>query len=164
MQQKISIDALSVIARQCVAVTYLERFCQHYQIKLPALSALIEHLWNVAHVAPGTFAEWEKGFSSLPVSGLGDVWPEEVRSAIPGELFNTLVELVEHVVETSAITWYGDDLPATRHQLEIVMKICEKHGVAAADLRNYIQSQPQMFGGWGPPLTNEELAAWRTLA
>jgi hypothetical protein len=164
MQKKFPIDSLSVIARQCVAVTCLERFCRQYDINHPAISAFIEHVWQVAHVAPATFGEWEKGFSLLSASGFGDLWPDEVRSAISEESLNTLVELVEHVVETSASAWYGDDLPATRHHLEFVLKICEEHGVTAPDLRNYLQSRPQMYGGWGPPLTDEELAAWRTLS
>lgn len=159
----ISIDALSVVARQCVAVTCLARFCRHFKIEHAALVALVEHIWKVAQVEPATFVAWERGFSSLPISGLGNDWPQEVRNAISPEVLQPLINLVEHVVETSAITWYGDDLPATKRQLENVLEICKAHGILTPELQRYTQVQPQIRGGWGPPLTNEELAAWRAL-
>ncbi|MES2016651.1 MAG: hypothetical protein V4484_09155 [Pseudomonadota bacterium] len=159
----ISIDALSVVARQCVAVTCLERFCQHFQIEHPALLALVEHIWKVAQVEPANFVAWESGFASLPISGLGDDWPQAIRDAIPKTVRLPLSKLVEHVVETSAVTWYGDDLPATKKQLENVLEICKAHGVSNPELRRYTQPQAQIHGGWGPTLTNQELAAWRAL-
>jgi hypothetical protein len=159
----ISIDALSVAARQCVAVTCLERFCQQFQIKHPALSALVEHIWKVAQVEPANFVAWESGFASLHISGLGDEWPQEIRNAMPPKLLLPLSKLVEHVVETSAVTWYGNDLPATKRQLQNVLEICKAHRVVTPELQRYIQLQPAIHGGWGPPLTNQELAAWRAL-
>ena len=57
----ISIDSFSVVARQCVAVTCLERFCQQFQIEHPALFALVDHLWKVAQVEPANFVAWESG-------------------------------------------------------------------------------------------------------
>ena len=159
----ISIDALSVVARQCVAVTCLERFCRHFKIQHPALIAFMEHVWKVAQVDREIFVEWESGFASLPISGHGDDWPLEIRKAIPQTVLLPLIALVEHVVETSAVTWYGDDLPATKRQLENVLEICRAHGVIAPELIKYTQLQPDIRGGWGPPLTNQELAAWRAL-
>lgn len=161
--QQISIDTLSVIARQCVAVTCLERFCLRYQITHPALSALIEHVWQVTQVEPGTFGPWEQGFASLPISGFENDWPEDICHKLPNEFLSTLKELVEHVVETSATTWYGDDLPATKRQLEIVLEICKKHGVPVPELQRYAQLQARIHGGWGPPLNSQELATWRAL-
>ena len=92
----ISIDTLSVIARQCIAVTCLQRFCRRFDIHHPALSAFAGHVWEVAQVEPGDFAAWERGFASLAVTGMGDPWPEEVRMAIPGHLLGALEELVQH--------------------------------------------------------------------
>ncbi|WP_332854872.1 hypothetical protein [Duganella sp. S19_KUP01_CR8] len=158
-----SIETLSVIARQCVAVTCLERFCLRYQINHPALSALIEHVWAVTKVEPGTFGPWEQGFASLPISGFESDWPEDICRELPRELLRTLKELVEHVVETSATTWYGNDLPATKRQLEIVLEICKKHGVPAPELQRYTQLHARIHGSWGPPLSNQELATWRAL-
>ena len=113
----ISIDTLSVIARQCIAVTCLQRFCRRFDIHHPALSAFAGHVWKLAQAGPGDFAAWERGFASLAVTGMGDPWPEDVRMAIPGHLSGALEELVQHVLETSACSWHGDDLAASRRQL-----------------------------------------------
>ncbi|PKB21229.1 hypothetical protein [Janthinobacterium sp. 64] len=159
----ISIDALSVIARQCMAVTCLQRFCQRFDIQHPALSAFTVHVWKVAQVGPGDFAAWESGFASLPVTGMGDPWPDEVRMAMPGHLLGALEQLVQHVLETSACTWHGDDLPASRRQLEAVFAICIRHDVAAPQLEHYVQHDAALRGGWGPVLTDAEVRAWQAL-
>ncbi|WP_426086400.1 hypothetical protein [Janthinobacterium sp. PSPC1-1] len=159
----ISIDTLSVIARQCIAVTCLQRFFQRFDIHHPALSAFARHVWEVAQVEPGDFAAWERGFASLAVTGMGDPWPEDVRMAIPGHLLGALEELVQHVLETSACTWYGDDLPASRQQLEAVIDICGKHDVAVPQLAHYVQHDAALGGGWGPTLTDGEIMRWKAL-
>lgn len=159
----ISIDALSVIARQCIAVTCLQRFCRRFDIQHPALSAFAVHVWKVAQVGPGDFAAWERGFASLPVTGMGDPWPDEVRAALPGHLLGTLEELVQHVLETSACSWYGDDLPTSRRQLEAVLAICGRHAVAVPQLEHYVQHDAALRGGWGPVLTDGEVRAWQAL-
>jgi hypothetical protein len=124
----------------------------------------VEHLWKVAQVRPETFPSWEQKFSCLPVTGLGDKWPEDVCAVIPESIRNTLVALVEHVLEISACTWYGDDLPATIKHLEIVLCICQEHNIPAPHFQNYTQREAQMHGGWGPPLTDQEVSFWRALA
>ena len=159
----ISIDALSVIARQCLAVTCLQRFCRRFDIRHPALSAFAVHVWNVAQVGPGDFAAWERGFASLAVTGMGDPWPDEVRMAMPGHLLGTLEALVQHVLETSACTWHGDDLPASRWQLEAVFAICIRHDVAVPQLEHYVQHDAALRGGWGPVPTDAEVRAWQAL-
>ena len=159
----ISIDALSVIARQCLAVTCLQRFCRRFDIHHPALSAFAGHVWEVAQVEPGGFAAWERGFASLAVTGMGDPWPEDVRMAIPGHLLGALEELVQHVLEASACTWHGDDLPASRQQLEAVIDICGKHDVAVPQLTHYVQHDAALRGGWGPTLTDGEIMRWKAL-
>lgn len=127
------------------------------------MTAFAEHVWQVAQVGPGNFGSWERGFASLPVNGMGDPWPEEVSMAIPGKLLGTLMALHQHVLETSASTWHGDDLPATRRQLEAVLRICEQHAVAVPELGRYAQHDAAIRGGWGPTLTDGELRAWRAL-
>ena len=159
----ISIDTLSVIARQCIAVTCLQRFCRRFDIDHPALSAFAAHVWKVAQVGPGDFADWERGFASLAVSGMGDPWPEDVRAALRGHLPGMLEALVQHVLETSACTWHGDDLPASRRQLEAVLAICVRHDVAVPQLAHYAQPEAALRGGWGPVLTDEEVRAWQAL-
>ena len=159
----ISIDTLSVIARQCIALTCLQRFCQQHALDHPALSAFTEHVWKVAQLAPGDFAAWERGFASLAVNGMGDPWPDDIRMAIPGHLLGTLEELVQHVLETSACSWYGDDLAASRRQLEAVLAICARHDVAVPQLAHYAQHDAALRGGWGPVLTDEEVRAWQAL-
>lgn len=159
----ISIDTLSVIARQCIAVTCLQRFCRRFDIDHPALSAFAAHVWKVAQVAPGDFAAWERGFASLAITGMGDPWPDEVRLAMPGHLPGTLEELVQHVLETSACTWHGDDLAASRRQLEAVFDICVRHDVAVPPLVHYAQPEAARRGGWGATFTDEEVRAWQTL-
>ena len=160
----ISIDTLSVIARQCIAVTCLQRFCRRFDIRHTALDAFAEHVWQVAQLGPGDFAAWERGFASLGVTGMGDPWPEDLRMAIPGHLLGVLENLVEHVLETSACTWYGDDLPASRRQLDAVLAICARHAVEVPPLAHYVQPAVALRGGWGPALTDEELRAWQALA
>ena len=159
----ISIDTLSVIARQCIAVTCLQRFCRRFDIHHPALSAFAVHVWKVAQVAPGDFAAWERGFASLPVTGMGDPWPADVRMAMPGHLLGVLEQLVGHVLETSACSWYGDDLAASRRQLEAVFAICIRHDVAVPQLAHYAQPDAALRGGWGPVLTDGEVRAWQAL-
>ena len=159
-----SIDALSVIARQCIAVTCLQRFCRRHAIGHPALDGFIEHVWLVAQVAPGNFVSWEQGFAALAINGMGDPWPQDLRAAIPGELLAPLMELTERVLETSAATWYGDDLPASRRQLEAVLRLCARHGVDVPALEQYVQAEAQLHGGWGPALTDAQVRAWRALA
>lgn len=156
-------DALSLIARQCIAVTCLQRFCWRFDMDHPALSAFTAHVWKVAQLAPGEFAAWERGFASLAVTGMGDPWPDEVSMAMPGHLRGTLEELVQHVLETSACTWHGDDLAASRRQLEAVFAICVRHDVAVPQLAHYAQPDAALRGGWGPALTDEEVRAWQTL-
>ncbi|PJD00535.1 hypothetical protein GQ37_002735 [Janthinobacterium sp. BJB1] len=129
----------------------------------PALSAFAAHVWEVAQLAPGEFAAWERGFASLAVTGMGDPWPAEVSMAIPGHLRGTLEELVQHVLETSACTWHGDDLPASRRQLEAVFAICVRHDVALPQLGHYAQHDAALRGGWGPALTDGEVKAWQAL-
>ena len=159
----ISMDTLSVIARQCIAVTCLQRFCRRWDIDHPALSAFAGHVWKVTQVAPGDFATWERGFASLPVTGLGDPWPDDLRMAIPEQLLGALEELVQHVLETSACTWYGDDLAASGRQLEAVLAICASHAVAVPPLEHYVQRDAALRGGWGPLLTDEEVRRWHAL-
>lgn len=159
----ISIDTLSVIARQCIAVTCLQRFCQRHALHHRALSAFAGHVWEVAQVEPGDFAAWVRGFASLPVTGMGDPWPDDLRMAMPGYLLGALEQLVGHVLETSACTWYGDDLPASRRQLEAVLDICVRHEVAVPQLEHYVQHDAALRGGWGPLLTDGEVRAWQAL-
>ena len=159
----ISIDTLSVIARQCIAVTCLQRFCLRFDIHHPALGAFAEHMWQVTQVGPGDFAVWERGFASLAVTGMGDPWPDDIRMAIPGHLLGALEQLVGHVLETSGCTWYGDDLPASRRQLEAVLGICARHDVAVPQLAHYAQHDAALRGGWGPMLTDEEVRVWKAL-
>ncbi|AQR70412.1 hypothetical protein BZG29_20410 [Janthinobacterium sp. LM6] len=94
---------------------------------------------------------------------MGDPWPEDVRAALPGHLLGALEALVQHVLETSACTWHGDDLPASRRQLEAVLEICARHGVAVPPLAHYVQHDAALRGGWGPTLTDEEVRAWQAL-
>lgn len=159
----ISIDTLSVIARQCIAVTCLQRFCRRFDIHHPALSAFAGHVWKLAQAGPGDFAAWERGFASLAVTGMGDPWPEDVRMAIPGHLSGALEELVQHVLETSACSWYGDDLAASRRQLEAVFAICVRHAVGIPQLEHYAQHDAALRGGWGPVLTDGQVRAWQAL-
>ncbi|TSD73066.1 hypothetical protein FFI39_020015 [Janthinobacterium sp. KBS0711] len=159
----ISIDTLSVIARQCIAVTCLQRFCQRHALHHQALSAFTEHIWQVTQVGPGDFAAWESGFASLAMTGMGDPWPDDIRMAIPGHLLGTLEQLVQHVLETSACTWYGNDLPESRRQLEAVLDLCARHDVAIPQLAHYVQHDAALRGGWGPALTDEEVRAWKAL-
>lgn len=159
----ISIDTLSVIARQCLAVTCLQRFCRRLDMDHPALSAFTAHVWKAAQLGPGDFAAWERGFASLAVTGMGDPWPDEVRMAMPGHLLGTLEALVQHVLETSACTWHGDDLAASRRQLQAVFDICARHDVAVPQLEHYVQHDAALRGGWGPALTDEEVRAWQAL-
>ena len=161
--QNISIDTLSVIARQCLAVTCLQRFCRRHAVEHPALSAFAAHVWELPQVGPGDFAAWERGFAALAVTGLGDPWPEDVRMAVPGHLLGALEALVQHVLETSACTWYGDDRPESRRQLEAVLDICARHDVAVPQLGHYAQPHAALRGGWGPMLTDEEVRAWKAL-
>lgn len=159
-----SIDALSVVARQCLAVTCLQRFCGRHALHHPALAAFIEHVWKVAQLAPGAFAAWQQGFAALPINGMGDPWPDDVRLAIPENLLGDLMQLVQHVAETGASTWYGDDLPASKLQLEAVLRLCARHGVHGPDLEPYMQRAAPLHGGWGPAVTDAELTAWKALA
>lgn len=158
-----AIDALSLTARQCIAVTCLQRFCQRHAIDHPALSAFSEHVWQVTRVAAGNFVSWEQGFAALAINGMGDPWPEDICAAVPGELLGPLVALTQHVLETSACTWYGDDLAASRRQLEAVLRLCAAHDVSVPALDGYRQAQARLHGGWGPPLTEGEVRAWRAL-
>lgn len=157
------IDALSVIARQCIAASCMQRFCRRHGIGHPALSAFTEHVWKVAQLGPGDFAAWQQGFAFLPITGLGDPWPDDACQAVPAHLRDTLMQLVQHVLETSASTWYGDDLPASRRQLEAVLRICGQHGVAVPELEQYGQYDASLRAGWGPPLTDAEVIAWKAL-
>ena len=159
----ISIDTLSVIARQCMALTCLQRFCRRHAVQHPALSAFAGHVWELPQVGPGDFAAWERGFAALAVTGLGDPWPEDVRAAVPGHLLGALEALVGHVLETSACTWHGDDLAASRRQLEAVFDICVRHAVAVPQREHYVQHDAALRGGWGPALTDEEVRAWQAL-
>ena len=159
----ISIDTLSVSARQCIAVTCLQRFCRRFDIHHPALSAFAGHVWKLAQAGPGDFAAWERGFASLAVTGMGDPWPEDVRMSIPGHLSGALEELVQHVLETSACSWYGDDLAASRRQLEAVFAICVRHAVGIPQLEHYAQHDAALRGGWGPVLTDGQVRAWQAL-
>lgn len=158
-----SLDTLSVIARQCLALTCLQCFCRRFDIDHPALYAFAGHVWKVAQLAPGDFAAWERGFASLAVTGMGDPWPDDIRMALHGHLLGELEELVQHVLETSACTWHGDDLPASRRQLEAVLAICARHGVTAPPLEHYVQHDAALRGGWGPMLTDEEVRRWQAL-
>lgn len=158
-----SIDTLSLIARQCIAVTCLQRFCRRHAIGHPALSAFADHVWQVAHVERGNFLAWEQGFASLAINGMGDPWPDDVRMAMPGQLLAPLMALVQHVLETSACTWYGDDLPASRRQLEAVLRLCAGHDVALPPLEPYVQHDAHLHGGWGPALSDAQVSAWRAL-
>lgn len=83
--------------------------------------------------------------------------------AIPGHLSGALEELVQHVLETSACSWYGDDLAASRRQLEAVFAICVRHAVTVPQLEHYVQHDAALHGGWGPVLTDGQVRAWQAL-
>ena len=159
----ISIDTLSVIARQCIAITCLQRFCRRHAVQHPALSAFAAHVWELPQVGPGGFSAWERGFATLAVTGMGDPWPEDVRAAVPAHLLGALEALVGHVLETSACTWHGADLPASRRQLEAVLALCARHDVVAPHLAHYTQHDAALRDGWGPVLTAEEIRRWKAL-
>lgn len=160
----LSIDALPVIARQCLAVACLQRFCMRHAMHHPALTAFIDHVWKVAQLQAGEFAAWERGFAALPISGMGDPWPDDIRLAIPETMLDDLMALVQHVMETSASTWHGDDLAASRRQLEAVLRICGRHGVAVPELGPHAQHAARPGKGWGSALTDAEVRAWKGLA
>lgn len=83
--------------------------------------------------------------------------------SIPGHLSGALEELVQHVLETSACSWYGDDLAASRRQLEAVFAICVRHAVGIPQLEHYAQHDAALRGGWGPVLTDGQVRAWQAL-
>jgi hypothetical protein len=163
MSEADRIDLLSVVARQCVAVTCLERFCNKFNVSHPEISRFVDHVWKVAQVDPSTWGKWEDGFSQLAISGLGDPWPEEVLAGVPQAVRQALQNLVVHVLDTSASTWYGEALAATRRELQEVLVLCRSHEVEIPNLDLYVQPLARTHSGWGPPLTDDELKAWRAL-
>lgn len=155
------IDQLSVIARQCIAVTCLERFCRKYKVNCPEINQFIDHVWKVAQVHPGIWNAWALGFQEMPVTGVLGTIPDHVMAAVPEELRGDIDSLIEHVFETSASTWYGGDIPATKRELLAVLAISAIHSVEAPALLTYLRHSPAQ-NGWGAPLTDEEVKSWRS--
>ncbi|MCX7290255.1 hypothetical protein [Janthinobacterium sp.] len=117
-------------------------------------------------LSPITSGKWRSsGPAILPPGSKASPasWPEDACQAVPGHLLGTLTQLVQHVLETSASTWYGDDLPASRRQLEAVLRICGQHGVIVPELEQYGQHDASLRAGWGPALTDAELITWKAL-
>ena len=151
----------SVIGRQCMAVTCLERYCRHHGLHHPDVSAFIDHVWKVAQVTSDTFVSWETGFAQLTITGQGDPYSESLLAAIPSHLRAEFDRLTQHVFETSATTWYGDALEDTRLQLIEVLRVVAAYGIALPEPERYLNAPISQYGGWGPALTDDQLRTWR---
>ena len=155
------IDSLSVMARHYIAATCLQRFCRRHAIHHPALCLFMDQRCKVAQLGRDDFAAWEQGIASLPITRMGDPWPEDVCQANPRQLLAPLMALLQHVLETSACTWYDDDLPASRRQLDAVLRLCGQQDVAVPAFDGYRQHDAPLRDSWGPPLKADELSAWQ---
>lgn len=158
---KRQIDNLSVIGKQCSAVICFERFCRKYKLSHQYITDFINHVWKVCQVNPTTFVEWDEAFQDLAITGQGDPYPEELLEQIPKELLNDFNKMSQAVFETSATTWYGDNLPGTRKELFKVITLSLKHDINVPDFSLYTNPPIEDRGGWGPVLSDEVMKKWR---
>jgi hypothetical protein len=156
------IDKISVIGRQCVAVTCLVRYCQFHNISHPFIDQYVNHVWNVTNVNPDNWSSWEAGFSRFPITGLGGPLPNEVSSIIPKSLADEFNLLIQLVLETSAVTWYTDRLVLTKSVLMRVIEILLKYNIAIPNISRYLNPPITDHAGWGTPLSNEDLERWKS--
>jgi hypothetical protein len=156
------IDRLSIIARQCVAAVCFDRYCRFHKLQNSDISAFLDHLWRVGKInSPDEFGEWEEGFQMLRASGWGEPVPEDVLGAIPLALREEYLMLAGFVIETSATTWYGNNLEGTREYLLKVMYIVASYGIELPDLSVFMTASPELHGGWGNNPSPEEFDRWR---
>ena len=161
-KQSRQIDQLSVIARQCVAALCFERYCEFRGLKHPDIDAFIDHVWRVATLRnPDEFCEWESGFENLRATDWCEPVAEDFLALIPKEIRSEYFELASDVIETSAMTWYGSDLPATRKYCLKVLRTVSKYPIELPQLDCFRNSSPKWGGGWGKNPTAEELQIWR---
>ena len=156
---------LSVVARQCLAVICFERYCRFHGLSHPAIDQFIEHEWRIVSIhSPSEFNVWEQAFQEMPITGQGDPYPESLVAAIPLTLRKEFDNLILHVFETSATTWYGHDPEGTVKHLVEVLRIIDSYGIALPNLEMFRQPLAHIRDGWGAPLSETEAKRWKEAA
>ena len=156
---------LSVVARQCIAVTCFERYCRFQGLSHPAIDQFIDHEWQITSIhSPNDFGVWEQAFQDMPITAQGDPYPESLVAILPLTLRKEFDNLILHVFETSATTWYGHDPEGTVTHLVEVLKIIDAYNIALPNLEMFRKPLAHLHGGWGMPLSEAEARQWREAA
>ncbi len=159
------LNHLSIVARQCIAVICFERYCKFHRLSHPAIDQFIEHEWQITSIhSPNDFNDWEQAFQDMPIIRQGDPSPESLVAVIAPALQKEFENLILHVFETSATTWYGHDPKGTVEHLVEVLKAIDSYGIALPNLEIFRQPLAHLHDGWGMPLTETEAKQWRESA
>jgi hypothetical protein len=145
MQQP-SVRAASWCAAQCV-----RRFAATRSLSHLALDGFCSHLESLA--AARSIPEWNDGSRHLEVAGLGDLLPPDLA------VVSGLPQLVEAAREVSASQVWGAWQPAEVHRF-----LAESALAAGLDptlvFSRACQLQAADAQGWGPAVSEQELAQW----
>ena len=141
-----SVRAASWCAAQCV-----RHFAQQRGLRVPALVSFCAHLERLASAV--SVPAWDAEASSLEITGLGDPLPPELAE-VPA-----LAQLVEAAREVSASQIFGAWEP------EVVARFLGESALAAGlepalVLSRACQLQAADAQGWGPPVSEQDLARW----
>lgn len=145
-RQQPSIRAASWCAAQCV-----RRFATDRGLSHPDLDEFCRHLENLA--AAQSVTAWEAGGSHLRLTGLGDPLPEDL-AAIRG-----LADVIGAAREVSASQLWGAWQPAdvNRFLAESARAACLEPAKVFACARKLQEADTE---GWGPAVSEQELAQW----
>jgi hypothetical protein len=157
---------LSLLARLGVALCCFEQYCRTVGLDAPAVRDFTEYMWEwPLMMSPGWFEEWESKQPTLVVVGLGDPIPQALASLLvergidSGEL-QTLLEATVEIIWGSFYAACDDD--GSLAELQRVVAICERRGIAAPPVDVFVESRFDDGHGWGNRVTREQRDRWRS--
>lgn len=117
-----------VPANQYYGALCFEAYCQHFAIVDTALSELVLHL--KAMKTSKNWPKWERALIELEVSGYGHPLPERILEQLPSHQIGEFEALLERTVLIGCEDFYAADTGADVKNLEIVLEMLAKAGVA----------------------------------
>jgi hypothetical protein len=156
---------LSLIARAAVALHAFEGYCRHFHFEHHELADFTDHLWQFMVVnEPELFRQWGNKMPALASAAVGQDYPDGFPTllsdhAIDADEFRELLTDTYDMIDGSL--YAATDNEGTIKNLTRILAIARTHNIPLPDLTRFQKSLWEHNGGWGWPLSPQELLEWR---
>ncbi|UDL07150.1 hypothetical protein [Marinobacter sp. CA1] len=159
-----SCKTLSLTAREAIALLIIERFCNKNSVNSDYTTEFLEYMWQYPLIRyPDEFCSWEEAKPELVNCGLGDSFPEALKSQLQGSgvsehVFRTLIEGTVEILWSSF--WGSANNQISYESLKQVIIASKLHHLPC--LTPFKFSLFHEGDGWGKEkITNEDVEFWR---